>query len=349
MSGDSHQLRLGLTAGGTDVLAYHAYTVSASWLATSPSGAATPSAAAPDWQVSYRYDRWRPTIWLSASADTSFFAGPGDDPVVPSASTLRERQLEGGVLFPIRRVRVSHTLLTSFVRGVDDFIVPGARSSTDRAGWRAGWAINSSHTYGYSISPESGISAGITAELLRQALGSSADASTATVDGRAYISPFARHQVLAIRFAGGLSTGDPTVRRTFHLGGAAPSPGTLGFGRNDISLLRGFGRDTFVGSHVALLNVDYRWPLVRPQRGSGTWPVFLHTVHAAVFSDTGHAWNRTFRARDLKTSLGGELSFDIVAGYNPRLTVAVGAARGRDGSRTVPDGTSFYARFGAAF
>ena len=68
--------------------------------------------------------------------------------------------------------------------------------------------------------------------------------------------------------------------------------------------------DPVAGHHVALMNADYRWPVARPQRGSGTWPLFLHTVHAAVFADAGHAWTRTFAAHDLKSSVGGELSLE---------------------------------------
>ena len=64
----------------------------------------------------------------------------------------------------------------------------------------------------------------------------------------------------------------------------------------------------FAGSRVALVNADYRWPIARPQRGVGTWPVFLHTVHAAVFADAGHAWTRTFDAGAIKYSAGAELS-----------------------------------------
>ena len=111
----------------------------------------------------------------------------------------------------------------------------------------------------------------------------------------------------------------------------------LDYGHEAISLLRGFPTDTFAGSHIALLNADYRWPLARPQRGAGTWPLFLHTVHAAIFGDAGHAWSRAFAARDIKTAAGAELSFDLIAGYSVPLTAALGAAWGHDGSHTVAD------------
>ena len=208
----------------------------------------------------YQYARWRPTAWFSASTSTSFFAGPPRDAGVPSIATLRERQVEGGILFPIRHVRASQTALSSLVRAVDDFTRPDDVTSRNRTAWRGGWALISSKTYGYSISPQDGVFVGVTAELARQALGSSADADALTVDGRLYVSPFARHHVLAVRFAGGLSSGDATVRRVFHLGGAQPNLNALDFGRQGISLLRGFAPDTFAGSRVSLMNADYRWP-----------------------------------------------------------------------------------------
>src|SRR5206468_35996 len=125
------------------------------------------------------------------------------------------------------------------------------------------------------------------------------------------------------------------LRRSFNLGGGLPNLVTLDFGREAISLLRGFPADTFAGARVALMNADYRWPIVRPQRGLGTWPFFFHTLHAAVFADAGHAWTRSFRARDVKTSVGAELSLDFVGAYSLPFTASLGAAWGHDGSRTV--------------
>ena len=49
-----------------------------------------------------------------------------------------------------------------------------------------------------------------------------------------------------------------------------------------------------------MINADYRWPIARPQRGAGTWPLFLHTIHGAVFADAGHAWTEDFSIRDAK-------------------------------------------------
>ncbi len=350
VNADRHQVRLGAASGGGDVLGYHAYSVSATWLASHPAGAPAVDASTPDWQLFYVYGRWRPTLWASASRETSFFAGPPTDRGVPSTATLRERQLQAGLVFPVVHVRVAQTTIASLVRKVDEFtLLDGAIAHSNRSAARAGWTISSAHTYGYSISPEHGATLGMTAELVRRALGASADAFAVTGDARAYLPALAPHHVLALRLAGGTSSGDRDLRRTFILGGGASNDRTLDFGGGAMSLLRGFPSDTFAGTRVALANADYRWPIARPQRGLGTWPLFLHTIDAAVFADAGHAWTRTFRTRDLKTSAGAELSVDFVAGYSVPFTATVGAAWGRDGSHTVRNRATAYYRLGHAF
>ena len=51
-------------------------------------------------------------------------------------------------------------------------------------------------------------------------------------------------------------------------------------------------------------------------------------------------WTTDFRADDVKSSFGAELSVDAVVGFFLPLTVTIGAARGHDGSGQVPDHTS---------
>jgi WD40-like Beta Propeller Repeat len=349
VEGDRTQFRIGAAAGGGDVLGYHAYGAAATWLAAAPAAADPPPAAIPDWTVSYTYDRWRPTLWAAASSATSFFSGPATEAGAPANVTLRERRLEGGILVPVRHVRVSHLAVFALSMGADEYSLPTGTISLARRSARAGWATTSARTYGYSISQEDGVTAGATAERVPHALGSFGEATTFTADARAYLHGLARNHVLALRGAAGVSQGDTDVRRNFHLGGALPNTSVIDTGRNAISLLRGFDSDTFAGSHVALVNADYRWPIARPQRGAGTWPAMLHTVHAAVFADAGHAWTDAFRMSAVKTSVGVELSADIVAGYFFRFTSTVGAARGHDGAGTVRDRTTVYARIGRAF
>jgi hypothetical protein len=343
------QVRVGAEVGGFDVLGYHAYAASATWLVSSPDGAPRPNAAAPDWQGSYAYSRWRPTFFASASSATSFFAGPATDAGTPTSATRRERQLQAGILFPIRHTRVVHAGLLSVVRAVDDYTLANGPLTRHRVPLRAAWQTITGRSYGYSISREHGVAAGATAEVVRRGLGSFADSTTTTGDARLYLPALAPHHVVAVRVGGGASTGDPTVGRTFLLGGDEAADGVADFGSGAFSLLRGFGRNTFAGSHVAVANAEYRWPIARPQRGIGTWPIFVHSIHGAVFADAGQAWTRTFRAGAIKTSAGAQLSANIVAGYFAPFTASVGAAWGRDGSGLVADRVTAYVRIGRAF
>src|SRR5205814_1223668 len=242
--GDNHQIRAGAGTGGSDVLRYHAYAASATWLVGGTVGANAPNAAAPDWLLAYAYTRWRPALQVAASRDTTFFAGPPADGV-PTAATRRTDQVEGGVVLPIQHVRASQTIFVSALRASDSVTLPDRTASLQRTGFRAAWQITSAHTYGYSISPERGIILGATAETVRRALGSSGDAAALTADARLYLPSVARHHVVALRLAAGISTGDSSVQRSFHLGGAVPNTSVIDFGSNAASLLRGFGSDTF--------------------------------------------------------------------------------------------------------
>jgi hypothetical protein len=345
----SDQFRLGVATSGYDVLGYHSYALTATWLISGPRDQPIPDRVTPDWQFSYAYSRWRPSFFASASSTTSFFAGPPAPDGSPTSSTLRDRQVEAGVVVPFSHVRIFRRALASVVRSAGDYTFPTTTLSVNRTSLRAGVATTSAHSYGYSISPESGIAAGATAEWVRGSGAALADATTLTADARAYLPAGASHSVVALRAAAGSSRGDSLMSRTFLLGGAAGSPDVLNFGSEAFSLLRGFAPDTFAGTHAALLNADYRWPIARPQHGYGTFPLFLHTIHGALFADAGQTWTETFRASDLKTSAGVELSADLVAGYSLPLTATVGIGWGHDGSGRVADGRVLYMRIGRAF
>ena len=347
----SDQLRVGAAVAGYDVLGYHGYAASATWLVNGPNGAVAPNPATPDWAATYVYARWRPTLFVSASRATSFFAGPPTDAGVPTNSTAREYQIESGVQVPFNHVRVANRALVSILRSSDDYSLPSGPLTVNRTALRAGWATTTAHRYGYSISPEGGVALGATAESVRRALGSLADATTFTGDLRAYVPGLGPHHVIAVRAAGGISTGSETAGRTFLLGGANAAADVLSYSSSAVSLLRGFPSDTFAGTRVAVVNADYRFPLARPERGHGTLPIFVKTVYAAIFADAGHAWTASsqFRAADIKTSAGLELSTDLVAGYVVPFTASVGIGWGHDGAGLIANGRTVYVRMGRAF
>ena len=272
---------------------------------------------------------------MTASTETSPARGHRNETGRLASASLRERQLEVGALFPVRHVRTSRTTFLSVRRAVEEHMqADGEVTRQHVAAARGAWSIDSARTYGYSISREDGATFGATAELVRQALGASGDATSVTADGRVYLPSLAPHHVLALRVAAGTTSGDPALGRLFHLGGPASNAGVVSFDRRAISLLRGFPADTFAGRHVALLNADYRWPIARPQRGLGTWPIFVHTVHAAAFVDAGRAWDRTFRLGDLQV-VGGRRALGRRDG-GLRIS-SLGDDRRRPGPRREPE------------
>lgn len=341
-------VRAGFNITGNDVLARHVYSATATWLLDAPAGAWTPAPARPDWRLSYAYDRWRPVLFASAGSSTRFFSG-----VLTAGAALRtfnvdELEMEAGVLYPVRHVRSSERLVASVVGLTDRYREPGDVPTRQRTAVRLGASASTALTFGYSISPERGVVAGVTTELARRGLGSDAEATIATADVRAYLPGARPHHVVALRAAGGLVNQAVGSRDSFRIGGAAASLDVLDFGRDALAPLRGFPRSNVGGTRVASVSADYRFPLARPQRGIGTWPVFLQTVHGAAFADVANTWVPGTSIPDPKFSLGGELSWDLVVGYSYGFTATLGAAWGRD--QTDPrERAAVFVRIGRAF
>jgi Tol biopolymer transport system component len=343
---DGEQVRLGGATGGADVLGRHQYFVSATFQVSGPQPAAGRSRALPDWNVAYSYDRWRAVPFFSASRETTFNSITGAASATRPRAVI-EREAQMGVLVPVHHARATHRALAAVVAEQDEYAFAARTEDRQEVSLRAGVATSSAKIYGYSISPEHGISAGLATEITREALGADGDATTLGADLRAYLPGFSEHHVLALHAAGGHLAGARGLLQPFTLGGATTSD-ILQFDSDGFGLLRGFPSRRFFGRNVAVVNVDYRWPIARPQRGINTWPLFLHSVHAAVAADAGHAWDARFRAADVKLSLVGEVSFDLVAAYTLPFTVAVGGGIGHDGAASARDAAGFV-RVGYAF
>jgi len=343
------RLRLGGSVVGIDVLARHVVWASATWAVTTGDVAADLAPRArPDWDAAYTYQRWQPAFYVAAQDRTSLF-----DAVTSSGSRVpvaqREQTLDVGAWRPFRRVRWAQTALAAYHVERLTTDTPAMSDARTRAGVRAAWTFTSARRYGYSISQEDGVTMAVTGELIRPGFGADARSDALTADVRAYLPLGAPHAVLAARAALAASTGDDDVQRRFRLGGSDGNPSAGAFGSDAISLLRGFQDDVFVGDRVALVNVEARVPLLSVQRGWGTWPLFVRTIHAAAFTDIGHAWDGTPRWADRKIGYGVELSADVVAGFGLPLTWTAGIGWARDGAKTVPNAREFYFRVGRSF
>jgi hypothetical protein len=332
VSSDNGETVAGAAIGGADALARHTYQADVEWAS---------ARARPDWHLAYVYDRWWPVVFVSAADDTDPFRR-GD---------VRSTEVNAGVLLPWKRVRWAQSILGAFHAATDTIECALCDRPIDaraaRRSIRAGYAFTSAKSYGYSISREEGWSLTATHEVIGRALGSDGNAASIVADLRGYRRVAPRNGVLAGRLATAQSWGDDAVRRDFSEIGDGPQPGGFRFGSDAIGLLRGFDDDVR-GRHAVVANLDYRFPLMRIERGAGTLPWFVRSIHGALFVDAGHAWNESFRARDARVSLGAELSVDTILGFALPITLTSGAAWRRDGLNNR-SGATIFGRIGRAF
>ena len=323
---DNDEWMIGAATGSEDALGRHVYAVQAAW---------TTSRGRPDWQVAYVYDRWWPTIFANYADDTDPFR----------TAEIRTREVNAGVLLPFRRIRWTQTLLGAVHSSNDELECASCQpADVTRRSLRTGWRVSAARGYGYSISLEDGWSATTAFEFTREAWGSAGNGGAANVDLRGYVPVIPRHAVVAMRAAGATTWGDASVRRIFSASGYDAQTGGFRFGSDAIGLVRGVHDDEVIGRHAAVVNLDYRLPLMRIDRGWGTVPAFARVIHGAVFADIGHAWNEDFDASDAIVSIGAELSLDAVIGFRLPLTFTAGAAW-----VSQDRGASVFGRIGRAF
>jgi hypothetical protein len=344
------ELRLGATTGGADALGYHAWVSTVTW-SVARRAELDPIApgARPDYSFFYSYSRWRPTFYAEVSDDTTPLLLPETDSSPALPLSLRKRALESGIVVPFRRVRREQAIFSAYRFERARLEAADASDTVDRAALRGGWLLDTSKRYGYSISPESGVTIGLVGESARAALGGSGNATMVRMDVRGYVAVGPRHAVLAGRATASASRGDVDTRRLLRLGGPDGNPTVISFDEDASSLLRGFPANAFRGSTIGLINVEYRVPIAWIERGAGTWPVFLRSLHATVFADAGHAWTATPRLRDVKTSWGIEAASDVVAGFVLPLTLTAGIGWGHDGAGVLRDDRQLYVRLGYGF
>ena len=340
-------VRAGVTVAGADVLRRHSVGASLMWRFAETTAVGGPHSGRPDWSAFYVYSRWRPAFYIAATDTTSFLAVASPGSGVPEAR-LREQNVAAGLQLPVTRVRHQQLWQAEFDVEREARAWKGAPSRWYRNAFRAAWTINTALTYGRSISAENGVAAGVTSEQVRTAFGADGNADAFTAEARGYWRPGSSHAVLAARAGYGTASGDSSVRRLFFLGGTSTAGSLVNFGSDALGMVRGFEDEVAAGNRISSATVEWRQPLWNLQRGFGTWPIFIRTVHAAVFADAGHAWTGEFSAESIKASVGAEGSVDTVVGFRLPLTFTAGVARTYDRA-TGHSATGFYVRIGPSF
>ena len=196
----------------------------------------------------------------------------------------------------------------------------------------------------YSISPVQGFR--LRAAWLKEAraLGSDIGVDKATLDLRAYRRVFLENDALALRVGGGTTIGRPSFERSFAVGGF-PDGALLDVVQTNQSVLRGYEQDAERGRRFVHANAEYRFPLLHPQRGYRTLPVFLRHLHGAVFVDAAHAWSGAFALGDVKVGAGAAVGIDLAVAQGLAWTFTAGAAHGFSDARNARG----YFRTGLAF
>ena len=105
-------------------------------------------------------------------------------------------------------------------------------------------------------------------------------------------------------------------------------------------VMRGYPSGAFLGRTLLNANVEYRFPIAYPYKGSGTKPWFLQRTHAALFTDLiavdGFAYDpdielyRRTRTNHTYVGYGGEVRFDLTTFYYLPLRVTIGLYYGAD-------------------
>jgi outer membrane protein assembly factor BamA len=223
-----------------------------------------------------------------------------------------------------------------------------------------------------SISPEEGRIATLSLGVSGPELGSDFELARAKASIAQYLRiPFTRHDVLALRLAGGVAQGSIGGHAPFELGGVSSAslasllPGAF---PSTPDQLRGYPAGALGGTGYVLGNVEVRFPLLDPSRGKSTWPVFLSRFHGAVFLDVGDAFDlpgelpfagHPLEASQLRFSTGAELVTDLVLGYYVQTQLRIGVAvplgallgSGRDADRAagIDAATQVYVTLGPSF
>jgi hypothetical protein len=288
-----------------------------------------------DTSAFYVYDRFRPTLLLTAE----------DSLELNADRELRTRSLNTRLSFPLRRtLRSAQTVAVAYRRERTEIVGGPPEDPLDVGGIETSWSLSTARSYPWSISPIDGGRLRFAWLREAEALGSDLSLDKLTADGRAYLRLLGARDVLALRVQGGATRGEPDFQRSFAVGGYADD-NIFDVVRTNLAVLRGYPDDAFTGRRFVAANAEYRFPLLSPQKGWRSLPLFLRHLHGTVFFDAAHAWSGDFRIGDVKTAAGVSLGLDTAVGFAVPLTAELTAARGFDDR----GGTRVYFRFGLAF
>ncbi len=316
----------GVLTGASDSLQRHSYTASVGYELEYDGVIG---------EMNYVYDRWYPVFAVKASRDISLQRSSDNN-----VSRVRYTDFyNGSVTFPFlyQRRRWAFHVGLSMEKKSDHKVKSGFSSSPDQKDGLAGLAFSydSTRLYVRSISRSNGRSVSLLGET-SDVIASDYSGDVFTLDWREFLS-LGREHVLALRFVHGWGDDAP---RNFKLGGS-DSAGTVlsittpgfstPFNRRNYAL-RGYkeGINELRGRRMRLLSAEWRFPIVRPERGIMAPPLAISQVSGGLFVDSGDAWNEGSDPDEYYTGVGFEINADMQVFYNFPLRLRLGIATGLD-------------------
>ena len=207
------------------------------------------------------------------------------------------------------------------------------------AALRFGWYWSDAVRTAFDVTPSEGGSLQLNMSVAHPLLGSQFQAASMTwAVTRFFENPWVEHHVLALRYAGGISGGDLGRRGIFSVGGY-PDTNLLDAVLDNIvlvgSALRGYAPFDRSGTQFHLMQAEYRFPILRVERGLGTFPFYVDRLWALAFADCGDAFFGDPELDTFRFGVGGELLTEMTLGYYLAMSMRVGLARGlSEGGKT---------------
>jgi hypothetical protein len=213
--------------------------------------------------------------------------------------------------------------------------------------------------------PSRGMSFQLGVDLAERGTGSDFTLRAFEASLTAYVPmPWPGHHSLALRTSGAISSGS-YPSGTYFVGGydleniSVLDTITTGVFNSNF-VLRGYNPGAYAGSEYFLQTFEYRLPLLKPDLGYSTLPLYLQRIDGAVFLDYGGAFDHLrvhdiklfndgylIDAPDLHTGVGAELWFGVSFGYVLYAQLRLGYAYGF--SAKAIEGGQFYFVASSAF
>jgi hypothetical protein len=330
---------VGGTASSYDPVGRHSYILSATAASSAVDASWRPAIAG-----AYRWGGWPMDVSLSgayveAPRTRGLFAQSRQLPYI-------ERQMQGrlGLSYPFGTVEDGLSLSASYAvdwRAYGEAPVinpePGDLEPVEpEQGFFNQLTLSVQYNYieqfAYSISPERGVSLGLSASLQDPVLGADYDATTAQWSARAYYPiPLLSRHVLTAGMFGGLTRSNFRARSAFSIGGLGPQDllSSVVFQTPTGGLpVRGFAPFVQSGQRFFWGNVEWRLPIWDLDQGFSTVPLYLRRIKARVFFDAGSAYNGYLADADPLMSAGAEVQLDALFGYYLGGSLRVGWAHG---------------------